>query len=156
MTSIFVSTLAQHIEFIGIPLGQPTGVFCNSLKQKGFNRNYYFKQPTFSGDFWKFKNVEVDVISDNGLVCCVSVSTSEDYPLSTYNNLVNSFTKKYGKYTTKEGYDYTWKVKGGEITTLYYNSNFLGKHTRIMIMYIDRTSTVYIRKYQKRDPNNDL
>ena len=152
MTCAFAFTSAQHLAFMGIPMGQPMGTFCQSLKQKGFYKehNYINSMQEFIGDFWKFKNVRVYVASDNGLVYHVTVSTHKAYPLSTYNNLVNSFTQKYGKCTAKKGYTYTWKVKGGEILTFYLNNK------NISIDYTDRISPDYIRKYQKRNPNNDL
>lgn len=152
MTCAFAFTFAQHIKFMGIPLGQPVGTFCQSLKQKGFYKEYNYINSVqhFAGDFWKFKNVHVSVMSDNGLVFNVNVSARKAYPLSTYNNLVNSFTQKYGKCTAKKGYTYTWKVKGGEILTFYLNNK------NISIDYTDRISPDYIRKYQKRNPNNDL
>ena len=152
MTCAFAFTSAQHLAFIGIPMGQPMGTFCQSLKQKGFYKefNVINSVQEFTGDFWKFKNVRVYVMSDNGLVSNVTVSARQAYPLSTYNNLVNSFTQKYGKCTAKKGYTYTWKVKGGEIQTFYFDNK------NISIDYTDRISTYYIKKYQKRNPNNDL
>ena len=152
MTCAFAITSAQHLAFMGIPMGQPLGIFSKSLKQKGFYREYsaISSVQEFTGDFWKFKNVHVFVASDNGLVFHVDVSTRKAYPLSTYNNLVNSFTQKYGKCTAKKGYTYTWKVKGGEIQTFYFDNK------NISIAYEDRISSYYIRKYQKRNPINDL
>ncbi len=156
------SIYAQHISFMGIQLGQSVSIVDRSLRQKGFlreNNHASQKMYIYSGEFWKYKNVSISCYSEDGKVNSISVSPEKDSPLSgfptnrfskeDYNNLIKNLTKKYGKYSTKKGLDYTWELEGGEITASYYKES-------IYIHYTDRTSPDYIRKHQKRNKENDL
>jgi hypothetical protein len=147
---------------MGIQLGQSVSIVDRSLRQKGFlreNNHGSQRMYIYSGEFWKYKNVSISCILEDGIVHSISVSPEKDNPLSgfptnrfskeDFNILIKNLIKKYGKYSTKKGLDYIWELEGGEISASYYRE-------AIYIDYSDRTSPDYIRKHQKRNKNNDL
>lgn len=138
---------------MGIKLGQPMGVINHSLQQKGFyKKNNYGSKSLFiySGEFWKLKEATLYVFTQNGLVTSIDViSTPKYYPVTTYNDLIKSLSNKYGKYNIRKGNYYIWIVEGGAIEVSYDKKE-------IHIFYMDTTNTGYIRKYQKRNVNDDL
>ena len=150
MTCVFANTHAQHIEFLGIPLGQSFETFDRSLRGKGFVSGGESQVPNlhhYNGKFWRFDIAYLVVEEENGRVTRVCITPLRS-DLNKFNSLVNSLTKKYGKYSRKEGDEYDWKIRGGEVRALYYRG--------IGIYYTDRTSSLYINKYNKRNNEDDL
>ncbi len=146
---VFANTFAQHIDFLGIPLGQPMKAFDRSIQAKGFARNGESQVPNlhhYKGKFWRFEITYLIVEEENGRASRVTVAPLRS-DISDLNSLVNSLIKKYGRYTQKEGNEYVWKLRGGEIRAVYYHG--------IGIYYTDRTSSIYYRKYQ-RNYEDDL
>ena len=149
MTCVFANTFAQHIDFMGIPLGQPMKTFDRSLRAKGFTSDGESRVPNlhhYKGEFWRYEITYLIVEEENGRASRVVVAPLRSN-ISDLNSLVNSLTKKYGRYTTKNGDEYVWKLRGGEIRAEYYRG--------IGIYYTDRTSSIFYRKYQ-RNYEDDL
>ncbi len=86
---------AQHIKFLGIPLGQSLSVFNQQLKQKGFIQEFYgISTIMYSGTFWK-SQADVLVYSERGNVVKIDVKmpASTNNPGIGYNELISSMTK---------------------------------------------------------------
>lgn len=147
LTCVFAKTFAQHIDFLGIPLGQPIKAFERSLLAKGFTYSGEPGTHTYKGEFWKYNLAYLVVEVENGRAVGVLVAPLRS-DFDDLNRLVYSLQKKYGKYTTKNGNEYWWKVRGGDIKASYNNS--------IGIQYNDRTSRYYINRYHKRNYEDDL
>ncbi len=148
-----INLCAQHIKFMGIPLGQPLSVIHQQLKQKGFvyemNTVLY---SAYKGDFWKYRNVGLTAQIEGGIVTSIMVDI--DAPKSTpgihFNELVGSMNKKYGKYYIKRNNtNYIWKVIGGCINVWKMDKHFL-------ISYYDRTSDYYMSTFHQRNYEDDL
>lgn len=167
-----VNLNAQHISFLGIQLGQSESNVDRLLRQKGFTLekkvNGYFYARRYKGDFWKFEDVAVNTIVDNGLVTGISACPSpfKYNSISYYNDVVKNLDRKYGRhfpissffkyseYADKKGY--YWRVKGGYIVTDYvYSSD--GEMVLIDIVYLDNTNRDIILEHgKKRRTDDDL
>ena len=145
---------AQHIKFLGIPLGQSLSVFNQQLKQKGFIQEFYgISTIMYSGTFWK-SQADVLVYSERGNVVKIDVKmpASTNNPGIGYNELISSMTKKYGKCYERKNHHYTWKVNGGAICVDY--TYFQGRVYQIQ--YYDKTSNYYSKKFGGRNYDDDL
>lgn len=156
-TFVCVNLDAQHIEFSGIPLGQPFSTIDRSFRQKGYSKLAYSSSELvgYEGKFWKFENAQISAwIEDDKTVSRVTVSVFSQ--VSVYNSLVNNYKQKYGKSSFKRDgtyYKYSWRVKGGRIEASC-RKELKSNEVFIMIEYIDRTSRSYNPK--KHNPNDDL
>ena len=111
MTCAFAFTSAQHIKFMGIPLGQQLHMFVFHLKQKGFKDDKFLNSLwaetgdniySMNGLFMGVKNQSIALFytSSNKIVNTVSV----DYDYNSWNSAHNQYSKiksmlsqKYGK-----------------------------------------------------------
>lgn len=156
-TFVCVNLDAQHIEFCGIPLGQPFSTIDRFFRQKGYSKLVYpsSEMVSYKGKFWKFEDTQISAwIEDDWTVSMVTVSVFSQ--VSVYNSLVNNYRQKYGKSSFKRDgtyYKHSWRVKGGRINATC-NKELKSNKVLIHIEYIDRTSRNY--NPQKHNPNDDL
>lgn len=153
---VFANTFAQHIKFMGIPLGQPEGVVHNMLLKKELGmcgKNKYY------GTFWKYENSDFTLNTNNGRVTSVNVIMDHNTYHTNYdfNNLVTNLNSKYGKYYAErikndiKVKEYYWKVNGGYIKAYYFIPTFFG------LQYIDSSDKTFIPpKVNKRNSDDDL
>lgn len=156
MIYVFANTFAQHIKFMGIPLGQPVEVIHNMLLKKELGmcgKNKYY------GTFWKYENSDFTLNTKNGRVTSVNVNMDINRyrTIDDFNNLVKNLNSKYGNYYAErvkndiQVKEYYWKVTGGYIMAYYFIPTFFG------IQYIDSSDKTFIPpKVNKRNSNDDL
>ena len=133
---------AQHIEFMGIQLGQPRDVVNHMIVRKGYR--FVGSCDTFdlfTGRFWNFKNVSLSAHHDFGKVTCITIHVNDKTNWSDKDKLVASLKKKYGSPIGSEPGPFNseiWKVNGGHIRINAFG--FSKDEVDISIDYIDRTS----------------
>ena len=133
---------AQHIEFMGIQLGQPRDVVNHLLVRKGYT--YIGGSDTFdlfNGRFWELRNVSLNAYHDFGKVTYIKITPIDDCTWSKYNKLLASLKKKYGKPVRSSGgyvKSTLWKVKDGHIEVIAIGTD--DNLITFSISYIDRTS----------------
>ena len=155
-TFVCVNLDAQHIEFSGIPLGQPFSTIDQAFRQKEYSKGVSTSRlVSYDGRFWKFEKARISAwLEDGWTVSMVIVDVNAE--VSDYNSLVNNYRQKYGKSSFKRdgtSYTHSWKVKGGRIEAMC-DKELKSNNVSITIEYIDRTSRSYNPK--KHNPNDDL
>lgn len=169
-TAGLTNLFAQHISFIGIPLGQTERIFVRSLQQKGFKyASNTYQSKWYDGPFWNYKEARVMLEVENGKV--TSVSAYHKNPnlynrLSDFNNLVNGLSKKYGKrhnlfdYFTKDDFyvtnGYYWKVSGGYVVASYSLNEMTGSII-FDVRYVDNSNSIIsLKRGRSRNRAGDL
>ncbi len=166
-----VNLQAQHVTFVGIRLGQSVSVIDRLLKQKGFEvdeviKAYYHTR--YKGDFWKYKDVAINTMVDNGIVTGISASPSPYRygSISDYNDLVTNLDRKYGRHHNISSFfkhsdfadhdGYYWRIQGGYIVASYcYNAD----RSRVLfsVDYLENNNRIIVYELaKKRNTQNDL
>ena len=162
---VFANLYAQHINFMGIPLGQTKDVTDHLLRQNGFKyEGYSGNGPLYKGDFWIYNGIRLRLTVEGRFVTAITVEILDKKykKKEEFNKLVNNLNSKYGKIYSKKNisqyfYFYYWKVKGGFISADYFLNeykNFEG----FSLSYIDYTNKTFEKPVvvKKRNKNNDL
>ena len=156
MIYVSANAFAQHINFMGIQLGQPVEVVHNILIKKGLSM---YGKNKYNGTFWKFENSDFTLNTKNGRVTSVNVNMDINRyrTIDDFNNLVKNLNSKYGKYYAErvkndiKVKEYYWKVTGGYIMAYYLIPTCFG------IQYIDSSDKTFIPPIvNKRNSDNDL
>lgn len=153
---VFLHMCAQHVTFLGIPLGQSQEVIDRALKKKGFKYTQEAYEPAhmYEGAFWIYSNVSVLARTHRGKVTEIIV-----HPLDSYVNpqlLIKNLNKKYGKYKSIEKNaittSYNWSLRYGNIQVTF------DPHQYTSLRYIDNTSLYYYKLSDSynRNKRNDL
>lgn len=138
---------AQHLTFMGMPLGVKTEEFRSFLLSKGFKQNHLPNRDLFVGPFWKLENCKLEIINTfiypgPGLVVSEVHIYFNDKKQSVirrlYSELKKSMQKKYGK-----SEDLTWDFEDGFF--YIYHAPKIG----IDIRYYHKTSDKYKKRKQK-------
>lgn len=156
-----VTLFAQHLSFLGIPLGQSQATIDQLLRQKGFKYVGEAYEPAhmYEGAFWIYTKVSILARTDKGKVTEIIVTPSNNlYNKKTdLNNLVSNLNKKYGKYYSIEDefnghlVSYNWVVKGGCIQVTY-SPNSIGE-IYLSLRYIDYSSRLYTNPTAPKNRN---
>lgn len=155
MLSIVLCAYAQHMTFIGIPLGQSQETVDRALKQKGFKYTGEALEPAhmYEGPFWIYPKVTVLARTYNRKVTEIIVTINDQN--ADAQQLIRNISKKYGKYKSIDKglfWDsYNWSARYGNVQVTI-NSTFL------TVRYIDNTSRYYVNHSgsRNRNRNDDL
>ena len=181
----FLAVSAQHLSFMGIPLGQDEKIFIQSIKEKGFRLHIKGTAAgdVYRGDFWKFMDCSLCFFNGynftNGSHYTESVhiiASKQNVPEvspALYGQLVNTLDSKYGKHHNATEYmsgyrdGYLWiRPEGFIVSELYSGLEGL----TITISYYDdgchnakearenlkKKEKKPVRTMKPRDYNSDL
>ena len=127
MAFVAISSNAQHLSFMGVPMGGNLQTFIQSLKNKGLRIKYSGSHidedwVNMTGDFWQFNDVTILIKApyiDKG-VTSVTVQFARANR-STFSQLIQSLDKKYGKHTIERNVigqgdtKYYWCTQSGNV-----------------------------------------
>ena len=180
--SFSLCIVAQHISFMGIPMGTHINTFKQSILSKGFKSKsvsdaapniYCFDRGIFSG-YRVTLNVQVTPKSKKvysvyavftdflyfkpGYQLNNGNSVSMKDIVDTFDDLSKKLTNKYGNYFSYKPEDpqflkwHTWQAKGGDISLVIANYNDTPECVKIYIEYSDEST----RKLNSKEENKDL
>lgn len=158
---------AQHINFLGIQLGQSETIIDRLIRQRGFDYVGRAYEPAnmYEGAFWMYKTVGVLARTYKGEVTEIIVTPKSSIynKAEDFNKLINGLNKKYGKHYTKINkpylITYIWIINGGSIeATKFHRIGNEYSDITISLRYIDKTSILYKdpKNSYKRNKSNDL
>ena len=137
-----IHTYAQHISFVGIPLGRSQEIVDRDLRKKGFKyiQEAYEPAHMYEGTFWIYPKVSVLARTHKEKVTEIIV-----HPVDSYcdpQKLIKHLNKKYGKYKSMEKTvlltSFNWPLKYGIVqVTIDKTKQY------ITLRYIDNTSLYY-------------
>lgn len=148
---------AQHISFVGIPLGRSQEIVDRDLRKKGFKyiQEAYEPAHMYEGAFWIYPKVSVLARTHKKKVTEIIV-----HPMDSYSDpqlLIKHLNKKYGKYKSIEKTailtSYNWSLLYGNVQVTIDRTN-----QYISLRYIDNTSLYYydMSSSNNRNKKNDL
>lgn len=126
-----VQEVNNHIEFMGVRLGEDLDETIELFKEKGFYPDEHGKNPKgqgFYGKYWKFNKVHLYLYAPTEIGKVVEASLSIESQLFYYEELVSSLDEKYGSHRTKKtliNVELYWDLPNGNRIVLEKYSSFI-------------------------------